>query len=242
MKNTINSLIIAFAIIICATILGNAWKKSHLKHNSIDVTGAASKDFVSDLIVWSGSFQRKAMTTQVAFSELKSDMETIKKYLIGKGVSETEIVFSAVTINKEFEHVKNKNETESDIFNGYNLSQRVQIESKSVDKIELISREVTELIDKGVEFYSEAPGYYYTKLADLKIEMLASATKDARIRAEKIAENSGGSIGNLSFADMGIFQITGQNSSEDYSWGGALNTSSKNKTASITVKLEFSID
>jgi hypothetical protein len=41
---------------------------------------------------------------------------------------------------------------------------------------------------------------------------------------------------------MGIFQITGQNSSEDYSWGGAFNTSSKRKTASITMRLEYLVD
>jgi len=40
---------------------------------------------------------------------------------------------------------------------------------------------------------------------------------------------------------MGIFQITGQNSNEDYSYGGAFNTSSKNKTASITVNLECTV-
>jgi hypothetical protein len=243
MQNTnVSKLFIAFAVIISAAILANAWKRSHETNNSINVTGLASRDFTSDLIVWSGSFSRKAMTTQEAFSRLKNDMATIKKYLIGKGVAEKEIVFSSVNINKDFEHIRNKDESESDVFTGYNLTQRVQIESKAVDKVEQLSREVTELLDQGIEFYSEEPRYYYTKLADLKIEMLASATKDARTRAEKIAENAGGSIGGLTYADMGIFQITGQNSSEDYTWGGAFNTSSKNKTASITVKLEFSID
>jgi hypothetical protein len=42
--------------------------------------------------------------------------------------------------------------------------------------------------------------------------------------------------------DMGIFQITGQNSNEDYSWGGTFNTSSRKKTASITVRVNFTID
>jgi uncharacterized protein len=242
MKNNINALLIALAVIISATILASAWKKSHQSHNSINVTGLASKDFSSDLIVWTGSFQRKAMTTPEAFSMLKQDMETIKKYLISKGIVEKEIVFSAVNINKEFEHIRDKNESETDVFTGYNLTQRIEIESKNVEKIEQVSREVTELIDKGIEFYSDAPRYYYTKLADLKIEMLAAATKDARTRAEKIAENAGGGIDKLMFADMGIFQITGQNSIEDYSWGGTFNTTSKNKTASITVKLEFAID
>lgn len=69
--------------------------------------------------------------------------------------------------------------------------------------------------------------------------MIAEATKDANVRAQQIAENAGGSLGNLKSADMGVFQIVGQNSSEDYSWGGSFNTSSKNKTASITVNLQY---
>ena len=86
------------------------------------------------------------------------------------------------------------------------------------------------------------PRYYYTRLADLKIEMISKATEDARIRAEKIADNSGGRLGELQSAKMGVFQITGQNSDETYSWGGAYNTSSKNKTASITMRLEYLVD
>ena len=114
--------------------------------------------------------------------------------------------------------------------------------SKEVDKIEKVSREVTELLNQGVQFYSESPRYYYTKLADLKIEMISKATEDARIRAEKISEFSGGQLGDLESAKMGIFQITGQNSKEDYSWGGTFNTSSREKTASITMKLVYKVD
>jgi hypothetical protein len=40
---------------------------------------------------------------------------------------------------------------------------------------------------------------------------------------------------------MGIFQITAQNSDEEYTWGGAFNTSDKLKTASITVRMEFGV-
>jgi hypothetical protein len=61
------------------------------------------------------------------------------------------------------------------------------------------------------------------------------------MRAENIAKNSGASLGKLISANMGIFQITGQNSGEDYSWGGTFNTSSKAKTASITMKLDYHI-
>jgi hypothetical protein len=87
------------------------------------------------------------------------------------------------------------------------------------------------------------PEYYYTQLAALKIEMISEATKDATLRAQKIAEESGCSLGVLKNGDMGVFQIVAPNSSEDeYSWGGSFNTSSKEKSASITMSLRFSVE
>ena len=126
-------------------------------------------------------------------------------------------------------------------FIGYRLDQSIQIDSKDVEKVEKVSREITELLNQGVQLYSQPPRYYYTKLSDLKIEMISKATEDARVRAEKIAENAGGKLGKLESAKMGVFQITGQNSQEDYSWGGTYNTNSKDKTASITMKLDYKL-
>lgn len=183
------------------------------------------------------------MVLKDAYADLDRDRENIKKYLISKGIKNNQIIFSAVDINKEFEQTyDNYGNRQSSIFTGYRLSQNVHIESNEVNKVEEISRQVTELINTGVEFYSNSPQYYYTKLSKLKIEMIAAATKDASLRAQKIAENAGGEIGNLKNANMGVFQIVAQNSAEEYSWGGSFNTSSKRKTATITVKLDYEVE
>lgn len=76
-----------------------------------------------------------------------------------------------------------------------------------MDKVEAISRQVTELINSGIEFYSSSPEYYYTKLAELKIEMIAEATKDANTRAKKIAENAGSDIGALKMQAWVSFKL-----------------------------------
>ncbi len=49
-------------------------------------------------------------------------------------------------------------------------------------------------------------------------------------------------LGKLRKANMGVLQITEKNSNEDYGYGGAFNTSSRNKTGSITIKMEFAAD
>jgi len=127
-------------------------------------------------------------------------------------------------------------------FAGYQLTQSVEIESNNVEKVEELSRSITELMNKGFQFYSNPPRYYYTKMANLKIEMIRKASEDARLRAKTIAENAGGELGNLKSANMGVFQITGQNSNEDYSWDGAFNTADKNKTASISMRLVYEVE
>jgi hypothetical protein len=88
------------------------------------------------------------------------------------------------------------------------------------------SRKITELIQEGVVVESSAPTYIYTKLADLKIEMLAEATKDATARARQIAENSGARLGAIREARMGVMQINPVHST-------AVSDSGNNDTSSL---------
>lgn len=243
LKNNLNVIIIAIAMVISAYLFSNAFQNRNKNTDTISVTGLGKTDFVSDLIVWSGSFSRKSPTLKEAYASLDSDREKIKSYLSGKGITGSEIVFSAVNFNKDYETTYNENGTvRQTLFSGFTLTQSVTIQSKEVNKIEDVSRQSSELINSGMEFYSNAPEYYYTKLAELKIKMIAEATKDASTRAKSIAENADADLGNLKKSDMGVFQIIGQNSSEDYSYGGSFNTQSKNKTATITVKLVYQVD
>jgi len=241
MNKNISALLIALSVVVSVLILSNTYKNRNKSNDIINVTGLGKKDFKSDLIVWSGSFSNKDLELKRVYEMLKNDKEEILKYLISKGVKEDEIIFTSVKIDKIYDYSYDADGNRHSEFSGYKLRQGVEIESNDVEKIENIAREITELIYLGVEFYSRSPQYYYTKLSELKIEMIASATEDARIRAEKIASNAGAEIGELKDAQMGIFQIIGQNSNEDYSWGGTFNTSSKMKTATITMRLKFKI-
>ena len=98
MKNIFNTIIIAIIILVTALIFANAFKNRNRTNDIIDVTGLGKKDFVSDLIVWSGSFTRKDMDLKFAYVQLNKDREIIKSYLSSKGVSEKEMIFSSVII------------------------------------------------------------------------------------------------------------------------------------------------
>ena len=237
----ITAIIFGFAIIIAAMVLGNAYVKRANPPQVISVTGLGTQNFTSDLIVWEARFVAFNAELKTAFEQLNKDKDMVRKYLVAKGISSDSIIFNSVQTLEQRDNKYDNGNYVGSIFRGYELSQSVQIESTDVSKVEQISREITELLNQGVQLTSVPPRYYYTRLADLKIEMISKATEDARIRAEKIAENSGGQLGELQSAKMGVFQITGQNSDETYSWGGAYNTASKNKTASITMRLEYNV-
>jgi len=235
--------IVGLSLIIAFWVAGSSVKYRSKSAETIVVTGLAEKDFVSDLIVWNGTYSRKSTDLKSAYASLKQDENSIRQYLKGKGIAEAEMVFSSVVINKEFNNRTDENGRQlSQEFTGYNLSQTVKVESNDVNKVDRISREATELIETGIELNSSPPSYYYSKLADIKIDLLGKASADAKNRAESIAKNAGCNLGKLKKANMGVFQITGKNSNENYSYGGAFNTSEKNKTGSITIKMEFATD
>ncbi|MFC3879721.1 SIMPL domain-containing protein [Algoriphagus namhaensis] len=243
MKNNASPFLFALAIVVSSIILGYAVINRNQPQGTINVTGLGESNFTSDLIVWEGNFSRESTNLQNAYSDLDRDRKAVEAYLNSKGIDSNQIVFNAVSTNQQYrQNYSDDGRYLGQTFTGYQLSQSLKIESKEVEKVEKISREVTELLNQGITFYSQAPRYYYTELESLKLEMIAKATEDARIRAERIAENSKGKLGDLISANMGIFQITGQNSGEDYSWGGTFNTADKNKTASITMKLVFEAD
>jgi hypothetical protein len=235
--------IISLTALIGVLILAGAYKYKYQAQETITVTGLAERDFVSDQIVWSGTYSRKMLELKSAYALLKADEQVIRQYLIGKGVKESEVVFSSVGIEKEFNtRYDAEGRTLGTEFTGYKLSQNVTVDSRDIERVEKISREATELIESGIEFSSADPSYYYSKLSELKIDLLAKASADAKDRGETIAKNSGSDLGKIKKATMGVFQITGQNSNEDYSYGGVFNTSSKNKTASITIRIDYAVD
>jgi len=239
----ITSIIIGLAFIIGLFIIGRAYQSRAKAQETIRVTGSAEKDFTSDLVVWKGSYSRKSMDLKAAYAQLKEDENTIRAYLNGKGIQNNEMVFSSININKEFNYRTDENgRSLGQQFSGYNLIQTVRLESPNVDKIDQLAREATELIEKGIEFNSSAPLFYYTKLTEIKMDLLAKASADGKQRAEIIAKNTGSTLGKLRNANLGVFQITGKNTDEDYSYGGTFNTSSRNKTGSITIRMEFAVD
>lgn len=240
------ALIAAAAAIACVMILttGFVGYKKSSGGSGLTATGSASCDFESDLIVWRGSFSAYGMTTKDAYEVIKNDAEVVKEYLLNCGIDEEELVFSSVDISQRYrtEYDENGNYVRDEP-DGYNLYQSLTVTSGDIDKVELVSRDITTLIESGVEFSSYSPEYYCTRLDEVKLELIEKATENAKQRIDILAEGSGSRAGELKSASLGVFQITAKNSgSGEYSYDGAFDTSSRYKTAMITVRLNYTAE
>jgi len=231
---------IAVATIVSSVILsGGFLKVMKFTREQISVTGSATKEIESDYIVWRGEFARREADLKMAYKLLREDLNKVTAYLASKGVGENEIIIAQVVT--ETVYAKNEKGNDTNNIQGYRLTQGIEVRSNDVGKIATVSRESTELIDQGIEFISFAPEYFYTKLDELKVEMLAKATENAKQRAESMVKATGNKIGMMRSAKMGVFQITPVTSTDVSDWG-MNDTASFDKKVMAVVTVSFSIE
>ncbi|MBP6949164.1 MAG: SIMPL domain-containing protein, partial [Candidatus Pacebacteria bacterium] len=82
--------------------------------------------------------------------------------------------------------------------------------------------------------------FFYTKLADLRVDLLSMASKNAKERADAIAKSTGDSIGGVKDASQGVFQVTQKNST-DVSDYGSYDTSTIEKKVTAIVRASFEV-
>ncbi|MBL7813060.1 MAG: SIMPL domain-containing protein [Bacteroidetes bacterium] len=229
--------IIGLALVLAAWLLSRGLQRKPAGEYIV-ATGMAEVNFTSDKIQWSGDYSRTNMELKQAYQQVKADRERVQNYFRSKGVHDSEMKFSTIGIDKLYDYVRSDGESRNE-FRGYKASQRITLQSKRIDEIDRIARESMELIEAGLEFNAGTPAFYYTRLSDLKLSLVEKAATDARNRAEKMASAAGTSLGGLKKSSLGVFQITGQDENEEYSWGGVFNTSSRQKTARVTVTAHY---
>ncbi len=219
--------------------------------NNIRITGSAKKRIVSDLIQWSATIEGKGSDRTAAYVALKGGTAKVVTFLKAQGIKPDDIKTQSASISEEFEILREdkvlpgttvpmRTETRKSI--GFRAHQVVSVSSPDVPLIEKASREITSLLEQGVFVASHSPNYYYTRLGELKLEMLAEAAKDARSRAENILRSAGNTnLGALVDSSMGIININPANSTET-STEGNNDTTSYEKDIITIVRAEYKVN
>lgn len=232
-------LALSVSLVLSSVIAAKAVRDVKLANDVLVVTGSAKQPIRSDYIIWRLSVSSQEATPQEAYQELQFQTEKIRAYLEERQVPAEAITWSAIETISIPEITIDGRDTGQIL--AYRLTQRLEIRSKDVDLYTELSRRSTELIQEGINLVSEPPQYLYTQLDQLRVEMMAKATKDALARAEAITNQTGNKVGKIRGATSGVFQITSRYST-DVSDYGIYDTSSIDKDITAVVSVTFSIE
>lgn len=235
----IGSIIVGVALVLSVSVWAYSFFAVKSLSNVISVTGSAEKIITSDMVKWTSNFSRNVglNETKEGYAMMNKDLNLVSEYFKSQGISEKEITAKPVMMNPTYESTDKYGSK----MTGYSLQQFIEIQSENVSAITKLAQDApVKLSESGVLFFSQGLEYYYKKFSDLKVEMLAEATKNAKARAEKIAESTGSKIGILQSANMGVFQVTPVNS-VDVSDYGYFDTSSIEKKVTSVVRASFSL-
>ena len=230
---------LSFSLVVSSFVFSKSIREFKQANDVLVVTGSAKRPIRSDYIILRFSLSSQEPTAKAAYQKLKSQTEKVQAYLQEQGVPNDAVTLSAIQTYNVPEVAANGRST-GRIF-AYRLSQDIEIRSNEVEKYTELFQQANELIEAGINLVSQPPQYLYTKLPQLRIEMTAEASKDAKARAEAIAKSTGSRVGAIRSAKTGVFQITSRNST-DVSDYGIYDTSSLEKDITAVVSVQFGME
>jgi hypothetical protein len=229
--------LLAIAIVVGSALVANGIRDRDSGSELITVTGSAKKQIVSDYAIWNASVTSQRETTAAAARELEAWTGRITAFLRSNGVEAGELRIQPIST----ETVTGELDDGSSEIVAYRLTRSFEVRSPRVAGIGAVAERSSELVAGGIPFAAQPPQYVYTKLAEIRPELLAAATRDAQNRGRVLVEATGGELGTLRGVDVGVFQVTSPNSTEvsDY---GVYDTTTVEKEVTAVVNVTFALE
>jgi hypothetical protein len=204
------ALIIAIGMALAGWLAGQGLVESRLGHRTVTVKGFSERLVKADIGFLPVRFNAVGPDLATARGLLEQSEQAVFRYLQGKGFSADDW---EVTYVKVEDRATAYNAATTQRPNRFVLTEDLVVRSKDVSKLEQASRNISDLIKDGVvltsDQYNSGASFVFTRLNDLKPEMLTEATKRAREAAQQFARESSAKVGSIFSANQGLFTIRG---------------------------------
>ncbi len=174
--------------------------------NTAEVKGLAERRVKADRAHWTiGHALATGSREEIPelYQRAQAQQQQIIDLLLASGLTESEI--SSGVINYNVREFRNKEQELVDI--KYELRATVTVDTGKVEMLAGVRAKLNQLIAEGLHLDNNLPAYHFTKLNEIKPEMLQEATKNARIAANEFAANAGVKVGRIRHARQGGFTI-----------------------------------
>jgi hypothetical protein len=198
--------IVALGLVAGGYLLGDGLLRAREADRSVTVRGLAEREVTADLATWTIAYSAKSQNLKSAQDDIDRDTDAIRAFF-------TELGFAADALKPTGVNVSRRDYGQQ----GYTISQRLQLRTKDIEKAQAAVAKQFDLVRRGVVLEGGSGiSFTFTKLNNIKPEMVAEATKDARKSAEQFAQDSGTDVGSIKSATQGYFSVNARDGDGGY--------------------------
>lgn len=206
-------LAVSVSLVVSAAIVSVGLSKIARPDRTVTVRGLAEKEVDADLALWPLTFTLGANSLPQLQKDILAKTQTVKEYLASHGLSEEDYTVQSPSIT---DNTINPYMDRDKILYTYLAQTVVLVRSSKVAEVKKAQDNSLDLMSSGIAVskdYNSKIAFEFTKLNDIKPQMIAEATKNARTAAEQFAHDSGSKVGKIKTATQGFFSI--ENAAED---------------------------
>ena len=188
-------------------LISNAVIAHKLYDRHVTVKGLSEREYNADIVIWPIQFTVADNDLTRLYNTMEGQSEKIRSFLVENGILQTEITLESPAITDK--SAQQYGDTARAEFR-YTAVQTVTVYSKNIEAVRKIMGLLSQLGKSGIVFMGEhfQTEYLFTRLNEVKPEMIEEATTKAREVAEKFAADSKSVLGKIKSASQGQFTIT----------------------------------
>jgi hypothetical protein len=210
------------------------WKLA--EQRSITVRGVSERNVTADLATWSVSFAHTGTELGSVQQSVDQQARSVRAFFLRAGFRPAEVADSNVSLSRDQPTDKDGNPVGPEELT---VRRSIELRTNDVMKARAAYAAQAELLRNGVELSGSGISYTFTKLNDLKPEMIAEATRHARLSAEQFANDSGASVGSIKTASQGYFSVGPRDGSDEENGDG---TDSPFQKVRVVTTVDYDID
>lgn len=233
----ISACIIAIGLAVAAVVIMQGLVNFRGSERYVTVKGLAVKDVEADIASWSIKHVVTGDDLAALQVTIEANSHLIEQFLIEHGLPKDTDFFRTVDVQDRFALTYGEGAPAG---RRYIVSEIITVQTDKLDAIDSAYQDVGELIKKGVSIIKEGqagpgnPIYIFTRLNEIKPEMIHAATLSARKSAEQFAKDSGAEVGAIKQASQGVFQMLPRHSFDMY-----MERFSRYKTIRVVSTIKF---
>lgn len=195
--------IFAIGLTTSGYVLGDGLRRAKMADRSVTVRGVSERDVTANLATWSIDFSNTGPELGPVQASVERQARAVRAYFQQSGFKPGDVTDTGVSVRRE----RPSDSYGRPVAEELTVSRTIQLRTADVMKARAAFAGQAGLLRNGVELSGSNISYTFTRLNDLKTEMIAEANRNARRSAEQFARDSGADVGRIRNASQGYFSV-----------------------------------